>query len=486
MRKNILLTVSLLTLVGCGGGGASVTPKVLEILTTTVTEIVFGETRVIDGYVSGAEVFIDYNWNLVRDEGEPLATEDTTNNIYSFNSSDTSAINNWSEQCANNRPKVANVPVGAYDSDRGYVNDAYTMYFFPPKYNANYTVANVTPFTTLFTGYVTEDLNQTITVADGCGTISENVAQSVLNKVNGTLQTLSNQFDIDVWTFYDDYIASEDTVKGATAERIVDFLTTTSKVEQLLESQYNYNMTTVLSPDFVNTIMTNSSFSTVTFTIMNVSDYTDQSDDWKWYRVNRYQNITANHTGQILDSNNNAIPITLENIEAVSDIYTTETYESKSAIFNGDYAHITYENNSDYGQRYVMSFGQFIDDNVKRYVQTSTGRELSVKTPAYQLSVSLNDSSNTYFTHDLASLSTNRDTTSIQYVLDDINSLYTNFNDLYQNQYLLYGADSQTKSNNNWFYQEWGSSGINSKCVNTDTSEEYTGTEAYNTCIQHL
>ena len=85
MRKNILLTVSLLTLVGCGGGGASVTPKVLEILTTTVTEIVFGETRVIDGYVSGAEVFIDYNWNLVRDEGEPLATEDTTNNIYSFN-----------------------------------------------------------------------------------------------------------------------------------------------------------------------------------------------------------------------------------------------------------------------------------------------------------------------------------------------------------------------------------------------------------------
>ena len=32
-------------------------------------------TRVIDGYISGATAFVDFNWNLVQDEGEPSATE---------------------------------------------------------------------------------------------------------------------------------------------------------------------------------------------------------------------------------------------------------------------------------------------------------------------------------------------------------------------------------------------------------------------------
>ena len=482
--KKILLTASALTLVGCGGGGASLTPPVLEVLTTTIAStFTYGETRVIDGYVSGAEVFIDYNWNLVRDEGEPLATEG--DNIYTFDSSDTTAINNWSQQCADNRPRVANVPVGAYDSDRGYVEDAYTMYFFPYKYNADYSVANVTPFTTLFTGYVAEDLTQTIAVADGCGTTSDNVAKSVLGKVNGTLLTLSQQFDIDVFKFYDDYIASEDTEKGATAERIVDFLTTTSKIEQLLESQYGYNMTTVLSEDFVGTIMTDSTFTTVSFDIMNVSDYEDSDADWRWNRINRYQNITANQQGQILDSSGNAVTLTLENIEANSNIYTTETYESKAAAFSNLYAHITLENNTaNTGLRHVIRFGLFQGGSTsKAYIVDNEHRFIDIH-GAYE--IHLRDGNNGYFNHDLQTIMANRDTNSIQYVLDDINSLHTDFEDLYKNQYLLYGDDSQTKSSSTWHYTESGSNGLNQKCINVNTNEEYTGTEAYNTCIQHL
>ena len=61
--------------------------------------------------------------------------------------SDFGAITDFTETCGMNRPRVAEVPVGAYDSTRGYVNTAYTMMYFP--HDGGTPKANVTPFTTM-------------------------------------------------------------------------------------------------------------------------------------------------------------------------------------------------------------------------------------------------------------------------------------------------------------------------------------------------
>ena len=88
-------------------------PLNLEILPSGGNKIL--KTRVIDGYISGANIYIDMNWNLQQDINEPSAYEDTENQEYYFDTEDFSGINNWSIECSQARPRVAEVPVGAVD-----------------------------------------------------------------------------------------------------------------------------------------------------------------------------------------------------------------------------------------------------------------------------------------------------------------------------------------------------------------------------------
>ena len=70
----------------------------LEELQTQNPKIL--KTRVIDGYISGANIYIDMNWNFVQDTNEPSAYEDTTNQEYYFSIDDFSGINDWSIACS--------------------------------------------------------------------------------------------------------------------------------------------------------------------------------------------------------------------------------------------------------------------------------------------------------------------------------------------------------------------------------------------------
>ena len=84
----LLATLSLLLfsllLAGCGGGGgaSNESPSPEPPTPEPPTEILY--TKVIDGYVSGANIFIDHNWNLIQDDGEPSAYEDSENQRYYF------------------------------------------------------------------------------------------------------------------------------------------------------------------------------------------------------------------------------------------------------------------------------------------------------------------------------------------------------------------------------------------------------------------
>ena len=116
--KKILLLLTPLILASCGGGGGSESGSVGGSGSgTPTTDTGDGSailpTAVIDGYISGANVFVDMNWNLVQDDGEPSATENTTSQTYDFLPSEFAAVNDFTESCAVNRPRIAEVPVGA-------------------------------------------------------------------------------------------------------------------------------------------------------------------------------------------------------------------------------------------------------------------------------------------------------------------------------------------------------------------------------------
>ena len=74
MKAVLISLIPILILISCGGSGDSQESSTSLQPSNSISL----PTAVIDGYVSGANVYIDFNWNLVQDEGEPSATENTS------------------------------------------------------------------------------------------------------------------------------------------------------------------------------------------------------------------------------------------------------------------------------------------------------------------------------------------------------------------------------------------------------------------------
>lgn len=489
--RNAIILLNVILLSACGGGGTSL--GVLDIQESNTnppvqTSTSFGNIKVIDGYISGANVYVDYNWNLQQDEGEPSAIEEDL--VYRFDTTDTNSIANWSEQCFINRPIVAEVPVGAYDEDLGYVNEAYVMYHFPPYYDSDMgSNVNVTPFTTMFTGYVTEAMaDVSISVSEGCDSQADEIAVNVLGQVYEVLLALQEEFDIDVFTFYDDYIANGNETLQAVAEKIVSFLKTTFDVEEVLENEYNTNFTVQLDDSFVDTILSGQDFNTITFDIINVSQAEEQTDDFNFYRLHRYENLVATSQGLLLDSNGSEYIITINNLIDNSDVYITERYHSVNKIIDDKFVQLDYENHYDTGESYLVKFGEFTGESTRWEFKSNNGaRDFSIHWDVDNTFVlSIASADNTYLSYDAMAIRSTRDLTELENLYNDINTLSNDIELFYQNQYLLYGDDSQTRRRNNFMYQEYGWSGAEKKCINLDTNEVFTDQEAYDVCITNL
>ena len=235
MKSIVFFLISLPILISCGNNGGQEPPTSLQ-----PSNSISLPTAVIDGYVSGANVYVDFNWNLVQDEGEPSAIENISQQVYEFLESDFSEINNFSAFCGMNRPRIAEVPIGAVDSENGTVTEAYTMTYFPRSYNSNSERANVTPFSSLFTVFVQDAIQgaANIAVQDACGSEADDIARNVLGNVESVLNDLEYQYGINPGYFYEDYIASGNAEKQEIGEKIVVFLGTMHEVEKVVEEIY--------------------------------------------------------------------------------------------------------------------------------------------------------------------------------------------------------------------------------------------------------
>ena len=114
--KKLVITFIAFLIISCDSGDSQ-----FGVISSNIQDQPSGsrilKTKVIDGYISGANIFIDLNWNLTQDINEPSAYEDTENNEYYFEIDDFSSIIDFTVECARDRPRVAEIPIGAVDSE---------------------------------------------------------------------------------------------------------------------------------------------------------------------------------------------------------------------------------------------------------------------------------------------------------------------------------------------------------------------------------
>ena len=283
-----IIAFSLFLLTSCGGGGGGGEPPTPTPPTPSVVSI---SAKVIDGYITGANVYIDFNWNLQQDEGEPSATDDGDGGYTFLLQAENLIIENFSSGCAEKRIKISDIPVGAVDSVRGTVTEAFTMYHVPGIPSGG--IVNISPFTGLFLDIVSsvkDDLNlPEITVANGCGPVADAIANKVIAKVVEFVEDLEANLGISLSDLYEDYIASNNAERSAKAEKIVTFLQAAQGVRNAIKNHFASELGDDFEPylglsEQAAEQLFGPNFESITFLEMSVGfNFKGEADTEGWY-----------------------------------------------------------------------------------------------------------------------------------------------------------------------------------------------------------
>jgi hypothetical protein len=290
----LMLFVALLGISSCGGGGGGSKNNSVPISPASDPKILTS-TRVIDGYIEGANVYIDFNWNLEQDEGEPSAEadEDGVYN-YPYEDGEFAAIADVSIECAEKRIQVAEVPVGAIDADRGAIDEAFTMYFVPSNHvpgnnplGLEHNLLNISPFSGIFLDIVAQArdaLNITsIDVKDGCGVIANELADRVAQDIDTFTQNLGSEYGISLDDLYEDFIASNNAERIEKAERITDFIKAGQGLKDAMKDHFgtNLNPYAALSQSAIAKMFGSEDIALLPFTLgVNAFNGDEDSEGW--------------------------------------------------------------------------------------------------------------------------------------------------------------------------------------------------------------
>ncbi|WP_125778765.1 hypothetical protein [Pseudoalteromonas rubra] len=188
--------------------------------------------RVIDGYVSGATVWLDINNNGLFDSDEPSALS-TDQGSYILE------LTESQRQCSVYVPTYVDVPVGAIDEDLGEVMEPYQL-VLPPSLNAvedHRGSAHVTPLTTV----LWQALSGSETFkGKSCAQLQQNpgLLSELLSILRQTIDEVIAHYNISEQQLFSDYIAAQDEQAKQLAERIVVGLKASLKKRLELAEQY--------------------------------------------------------------------------------------------------------------------------------------------------------------------------------------------------------------------------------------------------------
>lgn len=493
--NRVITCATVLTLISCAlDAPKSIEPEVPEATTTVST---FGKTKVIDGYISGANIFIDMNFNLEQDPNEPSAYEDIENQLYYFEVKDFSGIQDFTINCALARPRVAQIPVGAIDSDRGEVTEAYEMYYFPYFVDGageqGESRANVTPLTSLFLTYIANELDSTnIADVDGCGSVANNVGLELIDRVDEVLSSLSNSFGIDAYTFYDDFIASGDETLAAYGQMVADFLQVTFKVTLLVEAEYGFDAKTQIDQLLIEQIIANEDISEFSFAFFSNTHPEFLDETFYAYDLYAFYDIRANRSGELLDAQGNIYELSIDNLKLNSNFMVREIVTTNFNIIDFKKVLLEKSEDSNRGPYHLIDISTFTGSDAYYRINKDTSKTtiwnnvvIADRWTGHEIEIT--NELNPYFAIEMQSVFDARDIDQLTAIYDDIKAMSSNMLDIINNQYLLYEGDRQRLVKGNWEYIEFiEDGGLQQLCTNLETNETVTGTSAFNLCSENI
>lgn len=232
LMKTSLLTIAMSTLVACGGGGSDTkTETPVAVTPTTPTpKVATISGNVIDGYIVGATIFMDLNFNGQFDEGEPNTvtvepTEDADGNLSGW----TMELEGVNEDCGQYVPLVTHVPVGAIDLDDpdNPITEEYSM-TVPPSFaiTTDDDMRNVTPLTSVIWKHIEREFRKE-GVELSCESIIEEQAtrKNVIKRLEAQEKRVAKRYNRKVKDLYSDYVKNGDAALHGLAKSLVPGLT---------------------------------------------------------------------------------------------------------------------------------------------------------------------------------------------------------------------------------------------------------------------
>ena len=250
----------------CTGAGGSASDSATVTINPAQSSNTAFNGFAIDGYISGANIFIDQNFNFKQDDGEYTAVTNTDGS-FTIETNDEAVF-----ACLKKRPIVADVPVGAVDSTLGGVTEAYQM-ILPSVEDAGTNTIVISPFTSLFaeaiiTGKNNSNLVVELTVAEGCETKGDTVATNISTAITTVKNSIETNFGITYDQLLGDFVANSTNAKVTeeVAQSIASYFPSlkvlSTEVSEELTEKYEtpINIDLTLNKDSLNSIFSGSAF----------------------------------------------------------------------------------------------------------------------------------------------------------------------------------------------------------------------------------
>ena len=235
-----------LSLAACGGGSDTpeelLAPEAVEkpVPVASPTPLpsetkISSSGKVIDGYVVGATVWLDFDGDGKFDQQTEPSTISGESGDYSFEFTEEQA------SCVPYSTTYVDVPVGAMDLDLGEVTEAYQM-SFPPSIEAisDNDIRNISPLTTVIWGQLRRQLQGSGKGNLTCDKLKQDsvLRSEIKNEIENVMLTLVQHYNLSEEQIYSDFIASKDSATYDHAQSIVKGLKASYKHKKKLEKVY--------------------------------------------------------------------------------------------------------------------------------------------------------------------------------------------------------------------------------------------------------
>ena len=218
------------TVIDSSGNSSSITRDV-----TVIEQLTTIAGKVIDGYVSGATVWLDYNGNGNFDKQTEPSTISGEAGDYSFEFTEEQKL------CLPYSTMFVDVPVGAMDADTGIVTDAYQM-ALPPSIDTlpDDELRHISPLTSSIWGGLQSQLQESGKSKLSCADLIDDIAlqNEIKVAVESVILNAVTYYNLSEDQLFADFILDDNSVAYDAAQKIVRGLKAAFRYTLDLNKQY--------------------------------------------------------------------------------------------------------------------------------------------------------------------------------------------------------------------------------------------------------